>query len=331
MFLFHRLAQRVGDGDAVLCDDGDLAVVQIRHVAGVRDQRGDVRGDEATALAIAQQQRRILARGNKPIRLVRADHAEGIGALDAVKQAVHGVEDVAAVVEVIFQQLGDDLRVGVRAEAHALCQQKFLDLQIVFDDAVMDDGHAAVLADVGMGVDVVRLAVRGPAGVPQADAALDGPAALDQVAQHLQAALGFLHLQHVLRRNDGNARRVVPAIFQPCQPVQQDGRGLFCANITNNTAHKLKGSPFRRGRAPASVGGRRHDCCIPHGTARSGADQYQKIIPDTAARFNRKTAAHPGFAKIFPRFMRRPGPPAAAFPKADTNFHNIFISNLNRL
>ncbi len=56
----------------------------------------------------------------------------------------------------------------------AFGDELFLQFEIVFDDAVMDDDDVAGSADMGMGVAGVGLAVGGPAGVPDAELAGEG-------------------------------------------------------------------------------------------------------------------------------------------------------------
>ena len=142
-----------------------------------------------------------------------------------------------ALVVVEFQQLRHDLGIGLGLEPDALTDQKFLDLDVVLDDAVVDDGELAVFTHVGVGVDDIRRAVRRPAGVAKADAAFNVRAAMDLVAEDLQAADGLSHLQFLLRGNDGHARGVIPAVLKMRKPVQQDGRRLFLTNESNDSAH----------------------------------------------------------------------------------------------
>ncbi len=142
-----------------------------------------------------------------------------------------------ALVVVEFQQLRHDLGIGLGLEPDALTDQEFLDLDVVFDDAIVDDGELAVFAHVGVGVDDVRRAVRRPAGVAEADAALQVRAAVDLLAKDLEPAHGFFDLQLSLRRDDGHARGVIPAVFQMCQPIQQNGGRLFLTNESNDSTH----------------------------------------------------------------------------------------------
>ena len=237
VLLFDLRAEGVVDDDPVGADDGDLAVLHIGHVARVLDDRRHVRGDEMAALAVAEQQRRVLARGDEALRQVGAEDAEGVGALDAVEHAVYRVEDAAAALVVIAQQLRDDLGVRLRAEAHARGDEKALELDVVFDDAVVHDGDALVLAQVRVGVDVVGLAVRGPARVPHAHRAAEALSAVRQRGEHLQPALGLADLQALFRREHRDARRVVAPVFQVLQPVEQDRPGLLPSRISDDPAH----------------------------------------------------------------------------------------------
>ena len=59
----------------------------------------------------------------------------------------------------------------------------------------MDDGDLAVAAEMGMRVDVIRLAVGSPAGVADAYGTFNTFAALDYIAQDLQSALGLFKLK----------------------------------------------------------------------------------------------------------------------------------------
>ena len=162
------------------------------------DDGRHVGGEEIAALAVAEQQRRVLARGDDAVRTVGTEHAERVSALDAAQYAAHGLQKVVALVVVEFEQLRHDLGIGLGLEGDALPDQEFLDLNIVFDDAVVNDRELSVLAHVGVGVGDIRRAVCRPAGVTKADAAFDVGAAVDLITEHLQPADSLSHLQFLL-------------------------------------------------------------------------------------------------------------------------------------
>ena len=243
VLLFHRLAQGVIDLDLPGADHSHLAVLHVGHVPGVFDDGGDVRGDEFAVLPIAQQQRRVLAGRNEAVRQILAQNPQGIGPFDAVQHRVDRRHDVSAVLKIkILQKLSHDLRVRVGAEVYPLGDKEFLDLQVVFNDPVVNHRDLPVLAQMGMGVDVIRLAVGGPAGVSDTHPALQSLPAVHKGAEHLEPALGLSQLQALLLRQYRDARRVIAPVFQPLQSVKQYRCRLLCTGIAHNSAHGVSPS-----------------------------------------------------------------------------------------
>ena len=91
----------------------------------------------------------------------------------------------------------------------------------------------------GMGVLFGGAAVGGPAGVADAEGAVDG-----MLAQHLFQVAQLARRAAHLKRGaggaaHGDARRVVAAVFQPPQPFDDDRNYLLGADITDNSAHEV--------------------------------------------------------------------------------------------
>ena len=100
----------------------------------------------------------------------------------------------------------------------------------------MGDRHDLLAAEMRMGVVVGRGAVRGPAGVADADRAggrVIGELGLEQV----DPTSRLDERELALRRDRDDARTVVAAILEPSQPFQQK---LDCgpmADITDDATH----------------------------------------------------------------------------------------------
>ena len=160
------------------------AISPVFHIAdgtGVFQHRRHVGGDEIAPLPIADDQGAVLSSGDQSIGIVGADDAQGVGPLDPAQAAAHGLQHVVALIVMEFQQLGHHLRIRVGLEGDALLEQVLLELHIVFNDAVVDQGDLPIGADVGVGVDVAGLAVGGPAGVSDAQRTLQIGAAVNHV------------------------------------------------------------------------------------------------------------------------------------------------------
>ena len=117
----------------------------------------------------------------------------------------------------------DRLGVGVALEHVALGAELRLELAEVLDDAVMDDRDLAV--HVRMRVALGGTAVRRPARVADAGVALQR--LLQEAAFEVaQLALGATALE-VAVLDGGNAGRIIAAILEPTQGVDEVGSDRF--------------------------------------------------------------------------------------------------------
>ena len=94
-----------------------------------------------------------------------------------------------------------------------------------------------------VGVDLVRLAVRGPAGVTDAQRRLGVAPELVAQVLHPAGRLGHLETAAVHYRE---ARRVVAAVLQPVQPLDKDRCRVPLANVANDAAHVAFSLPLAR-------------------------------------------------------------------------------------
>ncbi len=231
----HRLAVERGDLSAERGHRRHLALAQDQDLLGVRDDCRDVGGDEVLAVADPDHQRRVEPGADQKLGIVEAEHGQRVGAVDPAQGLADSQEEVAAVV--LLDQVGHDLGVGLRGELVALALEFGLQLGEVLDDSVVHDRDAAPAVGVRMRVDDRRLAVGCPPGVP--DAQVTGRHVVmelgDQVV-NLGLALGHAGLMGA-RLHDGDARRVVAAVFEALQRVHEDGRRLSLTQVADDSAH----------------------------------------------------------------------------------------------
>ena len=250
--------------------DPRLAKLQVDHVAffeiddlvGDAGQRHGVGSDEVLARTCdgseAEHQRRALASADDAVRLVAAEHGDGIGAMKARQRSLYRVEQVA-VVEVV-DEMGDDFGIGLGDEVVALRLQLGAQVVVVLDDAVVHQadparrGHArgftrvapgrrcALSAGAARAVREVRVrvvherrAVRCPARVGDAGAGFqvlggDVRGQLGHARRAARAAQPPL-LMH------GDAARVVAAIFEPAQAFDEHRRDVAGTDRSDDSAH----------------------------------------------------------------------------------------------
>ena len=132
-------------------------------------------------------------------------------------------------------EMRQHLRVGLRMKDMAFADELVFQRRVVFDDAIMAEKQLSALIRVRMRVGVGHSAMRGPARVGNARRP-GGRGLLDQFRQIGDAPDPFagLDLPVVHDRHSG---AVIAAIFQPPQPVQENGNGLGIADVADDAAH----------------------------------------------------------------------------------------------
>ena len=147
--------------------DGHFAIVEEHDVARVAQDRRHVRGDKVFAVADADDDRRAVADGDELFRIVGREQHEREKPAHALHRAQHRVFE-AVVLPFLLDEMRDDFGVGFRGEGVALGDELALDLEIVFDDAVVDDDDAARAVAMRMRVLFSRSAVCGPSRMAEA-------------------------------------------------------------------------------------------------------------------------------------------------------------------
>jgi hypothetical protein len=86
----HALAVRVGDDAGLAPQVGDVALLEVRHATGDRQQRRGVGGEEVVVLAVAHDQRAALAGADQTSRLAGGDDGDGVGAVELGDRRLDG-------------------------------------------------------------------------------------------------------------------------------------------------------------------------------------------------------------------------------------------------
>jgi hypothetical protein len=102
--------------------------------------------------------------------------------------------------------------------------------------SVSDDDERAGAVGVRMGVLVGGSPVGGPAGVADPDAAGHRPLAQDTL-QDLHPPRGAPHLQPAAGADHGHAGRIISAILQPLEPVDDDPDRALLSDVADDSAH----------------------------------------------------------------------------------------------
>ena len=228
---------RIEDQQTVAADGGHVALLQEHEALGHRQQRGDVGGDEVFADADADDEWTAAPGRHQEIGVAGADHTQGIGPLQVLHRPLHGFEQREAAVQIMIDLMGDHLRVRLGGEFVALRLLRLAQPLVILDDAVVHHRHG-LAANVGMGIGFAGHAMGGPAGMGDADAAMQGAflQGLGQgghLARHAHAAQGAAFVQN------GDARRIVTAVLQTPKPFHENGDHVPFRHRAYDAAHAL--------------------------------------------------------------------------------------------
>ena len=234
-------AAEVGERDAAARDDRHLLVAEEDDVARVAEDGRHVGRHQELALADPHDQRRPVAHRHHLAGVGRVDEDHPEQPPELGEHAAHGPlqpAPVAAGPELLLDEVRDDLRVGLGLEAVAGALQALLQLQVVLDDAVVDDDQPAAAVAVRVGVLLRGPAVGGPPRVADAVLAVHRLGA-DDLLQQIELAGAAPHLD-LAGADEGDAGRVVAAVLQAPQPVDEHRHGRLGAEIADDPAHGVR-------------------------------------------------------------------------------------------
>ena len=234
----------IGDRDALAANVGDLAGVEEGDAPRVREQRGQVRGDELLAVAVADHQPAGVpgARGHQPPRIVRRDHDDGVGALGLGERGPQCRCEVGPARERVGDEVREHLGVGLGGEVRAAIGEAPAQRGEVLDDAVVHHRDAPRGVQLRMRVRLGRLAVGCPARVPDAgDGRRQG--ALDAAREPIKLAGGASQEEAVLFVEERDAGGVVAAVLEPSEAFEEDRTRGPRSGVADDSAHGRRSSP----------------------------------------------------------------------------------------
>ena len=230
----YRASFEVAEPHPIRREHGHVAIRQEKHVARVVQDGRHIGGDKIFTIAQSDDHRRAIAGGDDFIRVSACQHGQGEDAGQLLDGNSHRVFQVP--LEVLLHQVGDDFGVRLRGEHVPLGFELVLERKVIFNDAVVH--HHDIALAIAMRVRVLFRGppVRGPARVPDAVTAVDRvlPDGFFQVAQ---LSRGAANSQRIVIAINGDARRVIAAVFEAFQALEDNRNSLPLPDITDNSTH----------------------------------------------------------------------------------------------
>ncbi len=217
--------------------DRVVSVVQIDDVTRLGDDGRGVRAREhLSVLAHPDEERAAVAGDDDLLGIPRRHDGDAVCALDLAERRGHGVLERHSVTPEEVDEVHHDLGVGLGRELVALVDELRLDDVGVLDDPVVDERDVAAGRGVRVRVGLVGRAVRRPAGVRDAAGGVRRQR-LDRLLERPDLARPLDHFDaRVVQESD--PRRIVPAILEALEPLDQDRGRFLGSHVSDDPAHR---------------------------------------------------------------------------------------------
>ena len=245
-FLFDFVAEFVHDNDFIRTHDRYFVVVKNDELPGTADNSGDIRCDHVFAFTDTDDERIAAARCDDFLCIIHRYNAECVRAAQTLHGSQNGFCKILLLAGVqIVDKMRNGFGVGLGLELITMRFKAFAQFLVVFNDAVVNDCNLALAAEMRMRVAVGRFAVSRPAGVADAAGAFHIAADLTDLLLKVSDAAAGLYDAQAFLSECGDTGRVISAIFQTVQTLDQNGERIFASRKTNNSTHNQFTPPKR--------------------------------------------------------------------------------------
>jgi len=196
---------------------------------------GHVRSNKEFVLAQSDDDGRAGTGGNDLIRVGGSNHADRENARDILQSFPNSIFEITAG-KIFFDKMGEDLCVGLRFEPVPLGCELFPELQIIFDNAVVNDNDFAGAIAVRVCVFFRGPSVRSPSRMSDTVKTREGIRA-DNLFEVAEFARSSTYLEALRIGENGYPGRIITSVFEPSQTIHYHGNCFPTANVADYSAH----------------------------------------------------------------------------------------------
>jgi hypothetical protein len=133
--------------------------------------------------------------------------------------------------------MSENFRIRIRSEIGvAILNQLIFQRLIIFDDSVVGQGKPPTGVKMRMSIFIGHFAMGRPTGMADPERArYRFPR--NQLGERGDSPRAFPRLDLMMSIDDGDAGRVIAAIFEAPKPIEQNRRRFRAPDITDNSAH----------------------------------------------------------------------------------------------
>ena len=200
----------------------DVAILQINHLISIFDDRTGIRTEiKLSVLTDTHYQWTLLAGSNNLVRVTLVKNCDGISANHLTERNLNGSQQIKILLHLnVFDELNEHLCISLALELHTLGNQVLLDVGIVLDNTIMNHGKILAGRIMRMSIHSRRLTVSSPTSMSDTHMSRNILVSAERF-KICHLTLCLIYVQRAIIANKGYTRRVIPAVFQTLQPLDE--------------------------------------------------------------------------------------------------------------
>ena len=138
---------------------------------------------------------------------------------------------------VIIDQLDRNLCIRIRIEVISLVLQLFPEFLIILNNSIVDTNYIPVITAVRMCIQLTRFPVCRPAGMPDSACSVHCGSIIRLFRKDAQTSFRLYDLHLIFTVTHCKSCRIISAILQLCETIQQYRCRLSMSSKSNNSTH----------------------------------------------------------------------------------------------
>ena len=215
-----------------------LHISDIINISCILQNSRNIRCNKRFSVRHTDDHRTVLSRRIDLFRIIPEHNRQCIRAADPHHRMIDRIHwCVLILLIIIVNQLDRNFRIRVRIKAVTFVLQFLPKFLIIFNNTIMNTDHISIITAVRMCVQLTRLPVCRPACMPDSACSMQRHSVIRLLRENTQATFRLYDLHLFFAVTHCKSRRIIPAILQLCESIQQHRCRLSMSSKSNNSTH----------------------------------------------------------------------------------------------
>ena len=200
----NLISVQIVKGNGPICQTCHLQISNVINIAGIFQNRRNIRSHIAVSVLHADNHRTVLTRNINLTGIILEHDRQGIGTADPDHGMVDGIHrSMLIFLVIVIDELHCHFGVCRRIELIALAKKLILQFLVILNDTIVNTDHISIIGSMGMSICLRRFPVGSPAGVTDTTGTSQGMAMIGFLRQRFQTAFRLYDFRFVLTVTNG--------------------------------------------------------------------------------------------------------------------------------